>query len=125
MATKTVLICDDDDHYREALEMSLESFGLDVIAVGNANSGFSMARSNKIELAIIDVFMPDQDGIELAQRLNNFHPALPILVCSGKAEVFQSTMVPLGLGFVSGLFPKTIELDSLKRLVFDVLEEGN
>lgn len=125
MTGKTVLICDDNDHYRATLQMSLEAFGLHVISAADAKSALSLARWKRPDLAIVDVYMPGEDGMELGRKLTLRHPGLPILVCSGNAPVFGSTTLTMGVPYVAGVFPKTIDLEDLKALVLDTIEDNH
>lgn len=125
MAEQTVLICDDNDHYRGALKASLESFGFRVFSTSDAKAAVRVANSEHLDLVVLDVFMPKEDGISLARRLNRKYPKLPIVVCSGQAQVFQSLSVTMGLQFVAGVFPKSIGLDDLRSLIFDVLNDDD
>lgn len=124
MPLKTALVCDDNDTYRETLLAALESFGLRALGAPDANSALEVAGSEPLDLAILDVIMPGQGGISLAHDLHGKYPELPILICSGKDAIFNSPIVSIGMSFVAGRFPKTIDLIELETLVMHVLREG-
>jgi CheY-like chemotaxis protein len=57
-----ILIADDEDHIRQALQACLESAGYTVFAAENGKRAVELARLNKPDLAILDVRMPVMDG---------------------------------------------------------------
>ena len=122
MTQKTVLVCDDNDAYRNTLLAALESFDLRGVGASTAKEALALAEVEPFDLAILDVIMPTQGGITLAHDLHDRFPDLPIIICSGKDAVFRSPIVSSGLSFVKARFPKTIDLLELEEIVSRVLE---
>lgn len=86
--TETVLLVDDDEQVRRALGLLLESLGYDTHLAENAASALEILddTGDKIDLLISDVVMPGMDGTELAGKVRECLPALPILLISGYSD---------------------------------------
>ncbi len=88
MSTKRVAICDDHEIVREALRFQIDAQD-DLQVVGEAADGkeaVAVVVSQKPDLAIIDVELPDSDGITLISRLLGERPELRIMVFSAHEE---------------------------------------
>ena len=79
-ATK-ILIVDDEPAIRRFLKASLESEGYQIVAAENAAQALSTAASAKPDLMILDLGLPDLDGLEVIRRVRAANP-LPIVVLS-------------------------------------------
>lgn len=84
---KTVCIIDDDDAVRDSLQALLGSCNFSVTTYADALSFLDDYKPETISCALIDVRMPDIDGIELLERLTQFDPLPPIIIITGHGEV--------------------------------------
>jgi len=67
---RTVLVVDDHSGFRETARRMLESDGFEVVGEAeDAATGLGAARRLEPEIALVDVYLPDLDGFELASRL--------------------------------------------------------
>ncbi len=83
-----VLLADDHSIVRAGLRRIVEESG-DMQVVAEAADGkeaLARIRSERPDVAVIDISMPDMDGLEVIRRLNYEHPDLPILVLTMHAE---------------------------------------
>ncbi|MEM8651006.1 MAG: response regulator transcription factor [Pseudomonadota bacterium] len=84
MAAKTILIVDDDDDLREALVEQLALYDeFSVITESSATKGVNTARSEHVDLLIMDVGLPDMDGREAVKVLRKGGFKAPILMLTG------------------------------------------
>ncbi len=74
----TVLIADDDADHRELLTLALSRSGHDVVTADDAPSAMALLLAGGIDVALLDVRMPGESGIELCRRLRA-EPATAIL----------------------------------------------
>src|SRR4051812_14829349 len=78
-----ILIVDDDRMTREATRIALTSKGYSVALAENGKSGIEAVRANKFDAAIVDLFMPDMDGLQAISAIHNIDPNLPLIAASG------------------------------------------
>lgn len=82
-----VLIVDDSATICNALTHELPLGGLDAVAVNSGPEAIALVRSEKFDVAIVDVLMPVMDGEELIRRLADCAPELPCIVLTGTAKM--------------------------------------
>ena len=80
-----VLICDDEPQILRALTIVLAEAGYDVVATATGEEALDRAALRSTRAAIIDLALPDSDGIEVCRRLREWSAA-PILVLSAIDE---------------------------------------
>src|SRR5579871_1827701 len=99
-----VLVVDDDPDIRAVIMEALRGVGHEVSSAQNGREGAHQALVMQPDLIIIDVFMPEQDGLETIRILRLQFPHIAILAISGRS-VNSSPMltVALELGAVNVL----------------------
>jgi two-component system OmpR family response regulator len=83
-----ILIVDDDSHIRELVKVFLRNDGFEVVESVDGLEALSKLDSFKIDLAVIDVMMPNMDGWELCQELKATFD-IPVLMLTAKGETSQ------------------------------------
>lgn len=78
-----VLVIDDNTDLRELIGSALSHAGYAVTLARDGNKAVQAQRSQAADLAITDIFMPDQDGIETILQFKKEFPATPIIAMSG------------------------------------------
>jgi len=84
-AKPRVLVVDDEHVIADTLAIILNQAGFNASAVYTGTDAVELARSEKPNLIISDVIMPDMNGIEAAILIRGFLPACKILLFSGQA----------------------------------------
>jgi hypothetical protein len=76
---KTILIVDDDERIRTALESGLTLSGYDAVPQGNGRLGLAWLDEHRPDLIIVDVVMPEVDGLRFIGELQRrgLHPGVP------------------------------------------------
>jgi two-component system OmpR family response regulator len=72
----TLLVVEDEPAIRDMLAMSLTFVGYDVQRAGTGTEALARAEEGRIDLALLDVMLPDTDGFELLRRLRIVHPEM-------------------------------------------------
>ena len=80
-----VLVCDDEPQILRALRITLRDAGFEVLPAATAGEALDAAALQAPDAAILDLILPDGDGIELTRRLREWS-ALPILVLSAVGD---------------------------------------
>jgi DNA-binding response OmpR family regulator len=84
-----LLVVDDDSHIRELVKVFLENEGLDILEAVDGVDAMSKLDSEKIDMVIMDIMMPNMDGWELCREIRKFYNDLPILMLTAKGETAQ------------------------------------
>jgi two-component system nitrogen regulation response regulator NtrX len=82
-----VLIIDDEDAVRSSLKMIFEYEGYETQLAASGPLGLKLAEQEAPDLVLLDVRMPQQDGLEVLKRLKEKDPALPVVILSGHGTV--------------------------------------
>jgi two-component system, OmpR family, response regulator len=82
-----VLVVEDEVSLAELLTMALRYEGWDVCSAGDGLSAVRTAREFGPDLAVLDVMLPDIDGLEVLRRLRADTPKLPVLFLTAKDAV--------------------------------------
>ena len=110
-----ILLIDDEEDFLVTMAGILEGRGYDVIAVSNCKEALRTLHENAVDLVIVDIFMPDMDGLEFIRKVIRDNPELPIVAVTGAAKQFYLE-VARKMGAVSGLL-KPIDVDQLLGIV--------
>lgn len=81
-ARTRVLVVEDHDDTREAVGMLLKTEGYDVVLAADGETGIASARSERPDIAIVDIFLPVKDGVYVIEELCRDLPALKIIAVS-------------------------------------------
>jgi CheY-like chemotaxis protein len=82
-AIPSILIIDDDRLVRETTQILLRARGYDVAVAENGKAGIEAIRTGQFDTAIIDLFMPDMDGLKVVEAIRQINPSIPIIIASG------------------------------------------
>jgi two-component system KDP operon response regulator KdpE len=91
-----LLIVEDDLQTRRFLKSSLSHKGWRIIEADNGKSGLAMIKNENPDLVILDIGLPDMDGISVTKRLRQISD-LPVLVLSARSEE-QNKIMALDAG---------------------------
>src|SRR6266508_1886905 len=83
----SVLVVDDDQGIRVALERALSIEGFSVSTVADGHAALDAVQRERCDLVVLDVAMPGLDGVSVTRRLRSDGRELPILILSALDEV--------------------------------------
>ena len=78
-----ILVVDDDKKTRKMLRYTLENAGYKVDEASNGNEAVALYRKEPADLVVLDIFMPEKDGIETTIELRRHYPDVKIIALSG------------------------------------------
>ena len=82
--SKKILVIEDDQSMRWVLDKSLSREGYSVTSVPDGRSGISAAFEVAPDLVILDILMPDIDGLTVLRKIKESHPQLPVLIITAQ-----------------------------------------
>jgi FixJ family two-component response regulator len=83
---ESICILDDDVSILSSLQELLDSDGLEARAFNNPDQFLAYAKDHAVKLAILDVWMPQTNGIEVQDRLHQLSPATQVIMITGREE---------------------------------------
>ncbi|MGE8409670.1 MAG: response regulator [Pseudomonas sp.] len=82
-----VLLCEDDDLIASGIIAGLSAQGLTVDRVANASAARAMLQAAHFDVMVLDLGLPDEDGLKLLQRLRQQGHSLPVLILTARDAV--------------------------------------
>ncbi|GLI97063.1 MAG: response regulator [Pseudomonadota bacterium] len=82
-----ILLAEDDDAMRQYLARALEKSGYEVVAVDRGTAALPLIQTERFDLLLTDIVMPEMDGIELAQQAATIAPDMRVMFITGFAAV--------------------------------------
>ncbi len=83
IAMATIVLIDDDDQLRRLLQIALEDAGYRVLSAAGGKDSMRLLHDQVVDVIVVDIFMPDMDGLELIPLLRKTRPATKIIAISG------------------------------------------
>jgi len=80
---KTVLVVDDDPSIRALIRLYLEGAGYAVIEAADGRRAMQALAGQAVDLVVLDIFMPEMDGLEVLQVLRNQCQSCKVMAISG------------------------------------------
>ena len=117
--TETVLVVDDEERVRTSLRGILNDEGFRVLDTGDAPAVLDIIERERPRLVLLDVWMPEIDGIELLRRIKTSEPAVEVIMISGHANI-QSAVAATKLG-AADFIEKPFSVDGLLASIARVL----
>jgi DNA-binding response OmpR family regulator len=111
----TVLVVDDDKLFLALVREELKKAGFDVAVAETAPEAKEVLAQRHVQAIIMDVVMPDANGLELLPQFRKSHPSVPIIVVSGRAS-FLTGVQAMRQGAVDFL-RKPLNFDEVVRSV--------
>ncbi|EHQ87737.1 sigma-54-dependent transcriptional regulator [Desulfosporosinus youngiae] len=118
-----ILVIDDEERMCWALERALSNEGYQVVTATKGLQGIEMALETEPSTVILDLKMPDIDGIEVLKRLKGINPKIPVIMITAHGTI-ETAIEAMKIG-ASDYITKPFKLDELKVQVKQALHLGN
>ncbi len=93
---QTVLVVDDDPHIREVVCFALEKAGYGTITAADGQQALRQHRSRSPDLVVLDILMPELDGLAVCRELRSISPVPIVLLSSRDEEVDRIVGLEMG-----------------------------
>jgi two-component system alkaline phosphatase synthesis response regulator PhoP len=88
-----VLLCiDDNEDVLECEKSFLETFGYTVLTAASGGKGLELASKYSVDVVILDYFMPEMNGQEVALEMRRLKPLAPIILLTGAVDIPEQTL---------------------------------
>ena len=118
---ETICIVDDEPAILNSLSSILEDEGYQVITATNGLEGMKLVRSDAPDLVILDIWMPEMDGLETLKRLRSQLPGILVVMMSGHGSI-ETAVKATKLGAYDYL-EKPLDLEKVTILVRNALHQ--
>jgi len=82
-----ILVIDDEKHIRQSFSYYLEDLGYEVLTAENGKIGLELMAGHRLDLVLLDLRMPEVDGLEALQQGRKIIPETPMIVISGANRI--------------------------------------
>ena len=119
MASKKIVVIDDDEDYTTVLGLQLESRGYEVVTSNDGEEGFQKVLTEKPHLILLDIKMPEMDGFTFVRRLktNEAIKKIPVVILTG----YEAMRDLFRFEEIAGYFVKGSDKDVFLKGIADIL----
>jgi len=118
---KTILVVDDEKHMRLLYEEEFKEDGYEVITASNGREALESVKMRHLDLVILDLRMPEMDGVEFLRTVRETHRDLPIIISTAYGDYMQRDF---SVWLSNGYVVKSSDLNALKQKVKELLKEA-
>ncbi|HEY1406524.1 MAG TPA: response regulator [Spirochaetota bacterium] len=112
-----MLVVEDEQHQRELYAMELEDEGYEVEQAANGREAVELVKKNKYDLVILDIRMPEMDGIEALGKILSRDKKIPIIIYTAYSNYKSNFMTWTADAYVT----KSSNLNELKDKIKEIL----
>jgi CheY-like chemotaxis protein len=118
---RAVLLCiDDNEDVLECEKSFLESYGYTVLTAASGGDGLELASKYSVDVVILDYFMPEMNGQEVAVEMRRLKPQAPIIMLSAAVDVPEQIFK-----WVDAFIPKDCLASQLVPVIAQLHECGS
>jgi two-component system response regulator PilR (NtrC family) len=122
MSNKRALVIDDEPDIRELLDITLGRMQISTDSVATVQEAKKCLASAHYDLCLTDMHLPDGNGLQLVEYIQQFHPGLPVAVITahGSVDTAIESMKAGAFDFIS----KPVDLAVLRKLVNTAIQSS-
>ncbi len=113
---RTVLCVDDEMIGLRVRRIMLESHGFRVLTATNGRQGIALFEQNEVDLVVLDFYMPDLNGGEVAAELRRRRPGVPIIFLSAYFSL-PSDALEMADAFITKGEPPEVLIEKIEQLM--------
>jgi two-component system, NtrC family, nitrogen regulation response regulator NtrX len=122
----TILVIDDEAGIRDVLREIIADEGYRVFTAEDGIEGLQIVESERIDLVVLDVWLPNMGGIDVLKQIKTEHPDVEVVIISGHANIdlavkavklgaFDFLEKPLSLDRVTTIIKNALQIEQLRR----------
>jgi two-component system KDP operon response regulator KdpE len=113
---KRILLAEDDPGARDSIKLLLNIDRHEVVEAAGGAEAIELLKSQTFDLAILDYFMPGMRGSQVALRIRDIAPSLPILMITAYLEKLRDSDKP-----VNAVLGKPFGIEELRQAIVKLL----
>ncbi|NHM27403.1 sigma-54-dependent Fis family transcriptional regulator [Desulfofundulus sp. TPOSR] len=111
----TILIIDDEQHLCWALERAMQQEGYHVLSTTSPLKGLELIREEQPSLVILDLKMPEMDGMDVLRKAREMQPKIPVVILTAHGTI-ETAIEAMKIG-AADYITKPFDLDELKMVI--------
>ncbi|MFJ8262514.1 response regulator transcription factor [Rummeliibacillus sp. NPDC094406] len=119
---KRVLVVEDEVQIAKILKLELEYEGYEVVVANNGKFGLEVALEGKIDLVLLDIMLPEMNGIEVLRRIRKEDELMPVILLTAR-NMTMDKVTGLDLG-ANDYITKPFEMEELLARVRSCLRQN-
>ena len=119
LMTKRILLVDDDRSIRESLSKILQAESYEVVLAENGQEAIEKHGTERIDVLILDLNLPVQNGWATLERLVGIDPLLPVVIITGRSN----QRAPAETAGADALMEKPLDVPLLLQTIRELLTE--
>jgi CheY-like chemotaxis protein len=125
MPTRNILIVDDEEHVCAVTKLLVEVAGHQAVTVMDGHAALRELAARPYDAVIIDMLMPEMDGVELLNELRHQHPPLRFIAMSGGGHIPKESYLQIAhMSGAHALLPKPFNREQLERALSQAFGEN-
>lgn len=117
-----ILVVDDEIEIRQFLRQTLEEVGYDVVEAENGKMAVDYYQEHKVDVVIMDLFMPEKEGLRAIIELQSYDPEIKVIAISGGGRMGKTDMLGVTKDFgVQYAFAKPFRVLDVIRAIKSLL----
>jgi CheY-like chemotaxis protein len=116
-AMKKLLIVEDEENLRDLYAEDLEESGYEVTKASNGKEAINLVRNGSYDLIIMDIRMPEMDGIETLGKVITMERKIPVIIYTAYSNYKSNFMTWTADAYLT----KSTNLDDLKKKINELL----
>jgi CheY-like chemotaxis protein len=116
---RRIMVVDDEEGIREILSAALSSMGYEVVTANSGGEALNLFLKSSFALVLTDLEMPGMDGWNLASRIKNRSPNIPVVVMTGQPQEDVMERIK-GNSFNAAIF-KPFRLEQVLKMIEKLL----
>lgn len=126
MPTHHILIVDDEEHVCAVTRLLVEVAGHKAATAMDGHTALRELAARSYDAVIIDMLMPEMDGVELLNEVRHRHPALVLIAMSGGGQIPKESYLQIArMSGAHALLPKPFSREQLERALTQAFGEKN
>jgi DNA-binding response OmpR family regulator len=118
---KRILVADDEANIRLLLEAVLTEAGHAVVSVATGREAVRKILKENFDLIMLDIKMPDMNGLEVVQKIRELKRPTPVIICSAYRHLEDDYVIKTG--GVAAYITKPVNLEEVKAKVSELLAQ--
>lgn len=116
MDKKNILIIDDEENILNLLKLFVEANDCDAVIEDTAEKGLAAIRNTTFDMVLLDIYLPDGNGLSVLKQILDIHPNLPVIMITGGTdmEIAEECLKSGAVDYIA----KPFDFEYLKTSIF-------